>query len=192
MIVSQSAAKEIQRLQTMKCFYFIQSLIQEWKPTKMNVTSEASFFRRKLNVGRLKMVEQQLIRNTYFVNTVIRAQYPHMHHWIISELLEQCLGLKTLVSPLLQRIVCLPFVQGSQSVSPHDARCQLWIKEWRRREILQSTSNFPLRCRWTWSVLFSAQMDLSACRTTLTLSLLVLCHLHDGGGLFVGHKSCRC
>ncbi len=31
MIITQSAAKQIQRLQTVKCFDFIHPLVQEWK-----------------------------------------------------------------------------------------------------------------------------------------------------------------
>lgn len=33
-IVTQFAAKQIERLQTMKCFYFIHPLVQERKPAK--------------------------------------------------------------------------------------------------------------------------------------------------------------
>lgn len=33
-IISQSAAKEIQTLQTLKWFYFIHPLVQEWKSEK--------------------------------------------------------------------------------------------------------------------------------------------------------------
>lgn len=35
MIVTQFAAKQIQRLQIMKCFYFIHSLVQKWKPAEI-------------------------------------------------------------------------------------------------------------------------------------------------------------
>lgn len=35
MIITQSAAKQIQRLQTMKCFYFVHPLVQEWKSAEM-------------------------------------------------------------------------------------------------------------------------------------------------------------
>lgn len=35
MIIAQSAAKQIQRLQAMKCFYFIHPLMQEWKSAEM-------------------------------------------------------------------------------------------------------------------------------------------------------------
>lgn len=35
MIVTQFAAKQIQRLQIMKCFNFIHSLVQKWKPAEI-------------------------------------------------------------------------------------------------------------------------------------------------------------
>lgn len=34
-IITQSAAKQIQSLQTVECFYFIHSLVQEWKSAEM-------------------------------------------------------------------------------------------------------------------------------------------------------------
>lgn len=38
MIITQSAAKQIQTLQTMKCFYVIHPLMQEWKSAEMKMT----------------------------------------------------------------------------------------------------------------------------------------------------------
>lgn len=39
-IITQSAAKQIQRLQTMKSFYFIHLLMQEWKSADMKGTRD--------------------------------------------------------------------------------------------------------------------------------------------------------
>lgn len=42
MIIAQSAAKQIQRLQTMKCFYFIHPFMQEWKSAEIGGMREAT------------------------------------------------------------------------------------------------------------------------------------------------------
>lgn len=51
MIIAQSAAKQIQRLQTVKCFYFIHPLVQEWKPAEM----ETVLLSLTRTTGRLEM-----------------------------------------------------------------------------------------------------------------------------------------
>lgn len=54
MVITQSAAKQIQNLQTVKCFYFIHSLVQEWKSAEMG-TEAIAITISGINTGRLEI-----------------------------------------------------------------------------------------------------------------------------------------
>lgn len=123
MIVTQFAAKQIQRLQIMKCFYFIHSLVQKWKPAEIKEEQQMLAVRGKEEKDpRSFLVAARL---TCFVNTVIQVPCFHMHHRITAGLLKKFLGLRIHDFPqLLQKVYHL-FAQGSQSESLHDEYCQL-------------------------------------------------------------------
>lgn len=90
MTISQSTAKQIQGLQTVKCFDLIHPLTQESKPTEMSVTHSVNQCcswqrkmggkKKKISVLKCGTVIQQADKPTYFVDKGIQAPSAHMHH----------------------------------------------------------------------------------------------------------------
>lgn len=75
MIITQSAAKQIKRLQTMKCFYFIHPLMQEWKSAEIGGMREVIVSGNK----NWQAGDMLSLKITDFSDRGIPAPSPHMH-----------------------------------------------------------------------------------------------------------------